>query len=243
MKIVLMTALATACSAQEKPLSTEELFNRSNAAFVSGRYADAIRDCESLLAQGKCSAALLYNLANACFRDGKIGSAILNYERALWLAPYDADIRANLQFVRRAAGIFEAPLPWWQIVSAQFGLNTWAWLAGAFFTLLCGALAAHTLRFNGKRNIRPAIALVVLAWGIAVSSAAIRSADLNRAVVIASETSLRVAPLEDSPSLLSLAAGSVVRIQKQQKRFFFIRTMEGRMGWVSERQVQRVIPD
>jgi hypothetical protein len=54
------------------------------------------------------SAAALFNQANAYARAGKPGLAVLNYERAQLLAPNDADIAANLHFVRAKAGLPDA---------------------------------------------------------------------------------------------------------------------------------------
>src|ERR1700734_1939106 len=51
------------------------------------------------------SAAGLYNLANSYARAGKPGLAVLNYERAALLAPDDADINANLEYVRASAHV------------------------------------------------------------------------------------------------------------------------------------------
>src|ERR1700748_1048544 len=55
--------------------------------------------------QPRYSADGLYNLANSYARAGKPGLAVLNYERALLLAPGDADIRANLEYVRSSARV------------------------------------------------------------------------------------------------------------------------------------------
>jgi len=53
--------------------------------------------------QSRYSADGLYNLANSYARAGKPGLAVLNYERAALLAPNDADINANLEYVRTGA--------------------------------------------------------------------------------------------------------------------------------------------
>src|SRR5579859_6411322 len=55
------------------------------------------------------SADGLYNLANSYARAGKPGLAVLNYERAALLAPGDADINANLEYVRASAHIPAEP--------------------------------------------------------------------------------------------------------------------------------------
>ena len=76
---------------------------------------------------------------------------------------------------------------------------------------------------------------------MAISSMAIRSLDLSRAIVLTSETPLRMAPFDSSPSSFTLNAGSRVDIKKKRESFLFIKTQDGKMGWVSEQQVQKVV--
>src|ERR1700719_3103831 len=59
--------------------------------------------------QARYSADGLYNLANSYARAGKPGLAVLNYERAALLAPDDADINANLEYVRAFAQVPAEP--------------------------------------------------------------------------------------------------------------------------------------
>src|SRR6267142_4868918 len=64
--------------------------------------------CAQTLAQPsqpQYSADGLYILANSYARAGKPGLAVLNYERASLLAPDDADINANLEYVRASAHV------------------------------------------------------------------------------------------------------------------------------------------
>src|ERR1700716_2486063 len=59
--------------------------------------------------QPRYSADGLYNLANSYARAGKPGLAVLNYERASLLAPDDADVNANLEYVRASAHVPTEP--------------------------------------------------------------------------------------------------------------------------------------
>src|ERR1700751_6044975 len=59
--------------------------------------------------QQRYSADGLYNLANSYARAGKPGLAVLNYERAALMAPDDADINANLEYVRASAHVRTEP--------------------------------------------------------------------------------------------------------------------------------------
>ncbi len=219
----------------------DETFNQANAAFVSGKYTDAIRDYESLMAQRGYSAALLYNLGNAHYRNGQIGHAILSYERALWLVPNDADIRANLKFVRRTAGFFEPDRPWWQTLPDFLRLDSWAWLFVISLALLCAAFILRMLKPTMRVSLRPLIWVCLLLLGVSATSTVARISELNRAVVLTPETRLRIAPLEPSPASPTLPAGAILEIQKQQGLFFCVRTEDGRSGWVLTKQVERVV--
>ncbi len=220
----------------------EETFNQANASFVSGKYSDAIQGYESLIAQNIYSASLLYNLANAYDRDEKVGLAILNYERALWLKPNDADIKANLQFVRQHAGLFEPEIVWWQILPHFFSLNRWALIFSVSLTLFCVCLSIRILRKDWRWNFRPMI--LVFSFILIVSALSMRwkMSDLNRGVTMDMETSLRVAPFEGSPPIFTLSAGHIVHVQKSRDDFHYVRTEDGKLGWISGKQIQWAVP-
>jgi tetratricopeptide (TPR) repeat protein len=214
---------------------------QANSSFISEKYADAIRDYESLISQGRVSSSLFYNLANAYFREGKVGSAIANYEKALWLDPNDADIKANLQFARRNAGLFEASVSWWEVAPRFLTLNAWTILSDCLFALVCGLLILRM--FQRRWNLRPILFFALLGWMMTVAAVAIRSGDLNRGIILNPETPLRIAPLEESVAASNLAAGSVVEIQKRREAFYFVRAQDGKEGWVKDSQAQRVVPE
>lgn len=75
-------------------------FDKANQLYQDGKFKEAAQAYQELAAASQPSPALFYNLGNSLFRSGQMGQAILSYERALRLAPRDADIRANLAHVR-----------------------------------------------------------------------------------------------------------------------------------------------
>jgi hypothetical protein len=60
----------------------ESDFDAANRACTEGKWAEAARGYESVIARHGYSAPALFNLANAQFHEAKLGPAILNYERA-----------------------------------------------------------------------------------------------------------------------------------------------------------------
>ena len=76
--------------------AVEQVWDAANTAYINSDYHRAIDAYRQLILRGYASDKLYYNLANAYFKVGRYGKAILYYNRALRLAPGDADIRYNL---------------------------------------------------------------------------------------------------------------------------------------------------
>ena len=208
-------------------------FDSANEAYATGKYADAVHDLEDLAARKEYSAPLFYNLANAYFRMGRTGEAVLNYERALWLNPGDPDAKANLRFVRKTAGLFEPSREWWQIAPGWMSLDAWSWTACISWFLLATALILRWWNRSAQWSaaLKPVIAALVVLLAISLASAIIRAPDARQAIVLASETPLRVAPLEKSASTAALRAGDVVRIGSRRGEFLYVETEDGKAGW------------
>src|ERR1700734_2356621 len=100
------------------------------------------------------SAAGLYNLANSYARAGKPGLAVLNYERAALLAPNDADINANLEYVRTSAHIATQPRNRFARIALGASPTLAAWAGVVGITLVgLGLLARRIARRFGRLRI------------------------------------------------------------------------------------------
>ena len=89
-------------------------FQSANQMYDGGEYEEAALSYERLIGLGADDPTLYYNLANAYYKTDDLGRAILNYARARRLAPFDADIAANLELALREAESspsLRAPVP------------------------------------------------------------------------------------------------------------------------------------
>src|SRR5579864_689915 len=91
------------------------------------------------------SADGLYNLANSYARAGKPGLAVLNYERAALMAPDDADINANLEYVRASAHVRTEPRSHFARVVLVVSPASAAWIGVLGIALVGSGLLARKM--------------------------------------------------------------------------------------------------
>jgi hypothetical protein len=188
------------------------------------------------------SAAGLYNLGNSYARAGKPGLAILNYERAGLLTPGDADIEANLRFVRTSARLpieSRNTIDRLGRIGSPFAL---AWI-GVFGVALIGAGAVAAQMSSLHRRLRIAALLAGLMMiGLTICSGVALWPKLHSGVVIAASTPARVSPVPMGDSLFVLKEGETVRIGAEHEGFTLIRTAAGRSGWVANSHLAPIVP-
>jgi len=188
------------------------------------------------------SADGLYNLANSYARAGKPGLAVLNYERAAVLAPNDADIDANLQYVRAAAHVPTEPRNRFTRIIQATGPTLAAWI-GVLGVALIGAavLTGNTVpRFQRLRI--GGIVLGVTLIALTVSNAMLLWPRMYEAVVLINQTPARVAPVPMGDAAFVLPEAETVTMIGKHDDFVLIRTRSGRSGWVARANLGAVVP-
>ena len=241
-RVVALLLLVCAVLVPAAQVEAAVTFDEANRAFAEGRFKEAAKDYEALIAQKGYSAQVLFNLGNAYFRDGQVGAAILNYERAQLLAPNDPDVVANLNFARRQAGLFVERSTWIEEAARFFSMNAWAALGTAALILLCGLIAAAQFYPQHRLYVRLFTGVAALALCAAVTGIVLQLDTLDRAVVTSQEAVARISPFDAAKSAFVLSAGEVVDIEKQHGDFLYVENRQNRSGWVSKEQVQPVVP-
>lgn len=188
------------------------------------------------------SADALYNLGNSYARAGKAGLAALNYERAALLAPQDADIRANLEYVRAAAHVPAQPRSRLSRIAEAASPTVAAWMGVLGLALVgVGMVAGRmTSRFRLARvcSLVGGIALVALT----LSSAMLQWPRMHQAVILVNQTPARVSPVPMGDIAFVLPEAETVTLTAEHEDFILIRTRGGRSGWVPRANVAAVVP-
>src|ERR1700677_5128458 len=109
-------------------------FSTATRLYAEGKFAGAAEAYQHLIDSAGTSPNLLFNYGNAEFKAGNLGRAIAAFRRAGLLAPRDAEIRANLEYVRNPVQGATSHESRWQEWLGQLTLNEWTLLTvGAFW--------------------------------------------------------------------------------------------------------------
>lgn len=233
----------------EKP---KELLAKANAALEGKNTGEAIRLYNALLEQGFESVALYYNLGNAYFEKGDLGRAVLNYERALKIAPRDKDVLHNLEVIRKqhlANKIDRIPESaierWWHNFLFIFSADTWAVLTILLFWISAVGFF-FWLRGKSRQKRKKGFILGMAAFGISLlfliltnNRGSVETA-AYKAVVMKSNTIMRVAPDEQSKEEEQLFPGVTVTIVDTFGKWYEVRLSDGRKGWIAFSNLEKV---
>ena len=218
-------------------------FARANADYAAGKFSEAIKGYESLVATRQWDPSLFYNLGNAYFRGDDFGHAILNYERALALDPGQAEARANLQLARDRGRALELSPTWAEQRLDFLTPNQYAWLAAFAFwgatAILCG------LYFARRRTVVWIFALILfgiiaLGAGFTIYQLENGTAGPDLAIVTGKNIQARVATAESAGSVLALPAGSEIKILGTRGGWSFAQLPNDLQGWIPENGAERV---
>lgn len=213
-------------------------FSAANKLYAEGKFADAARAYQKILDTGE-SPALLFNYANAEFKSGNLGNAIAGYQRAEQLAPHDADIRANLAFVRGQVQGATALEKTWRSGLGQFSLNEWTMLAVLALWLTFLLLAVGQLKPASAGKLKNTVwtlaALTVFFGAVAGVQAAAHFSPI--AVVTTDGAVARSGPFDEAQSAFTLHDGVELPVLTRHEDWVQVNAGNGKTGWLPAKQV------
>lgn len=229
--------------------NADELKALADSAYAGERYHEAVEAYERLLKTG-VSAELYYNLGNAYYRLDEITRAVLSYERALRLAPGDADIRFNLQMAREKTIDRITPesemffITWYRSMVNFTSIDRWACIA--LVALSLAIVLALLYLFAGRIVLRKigffgGIVLVVVfilsnlfAW-----QQERELANRSGAIVVSSAVSVRSTPSKTGTDLFVVHEGTKVEIiDDTMKEWKEVKLADGKEGWIEETAIE-----
>jgi tetratricopeptide (TPR) repeat protein len=215
-------------------------FSAANKLYAEGKFSAAALAYDKILQAGAQSPALLFNAGNAAFKAGHFGKAIAAYRQAERLSPRDAELRANLAFVRNQVQGTTVRESRWQSWGNVLTLNEGALVTATFFWATLALLILRQWRpalvSKLKTSTRVFAALTFLA-GANLAWQAQRHFHSSVAVVTASETTARSGPFEEAQSAFTVRDGAELTVRDRHDDWVQVANGAGKIGWVSRKQV------
>jgi tetratricopeptide (TPR) repeat protein len=241
MKNAVSILFALACAGKLFAANVAADFSGANELYAKGKFTAAAAIYENILKSGGQSPSLLFNCGNAEFKAGNLGKAIAAYRRAELLAPRDAELRANLAFVRNQVQGATLRESLWQKWVGSLTLNEGAVLTAFFFWVIFTLLAA--------RQIRPALApklssvtrfaaVLTICSGAILALQAANHFNSAIAVVTSVEATARSGPFDDAQSAFTARDGAELRVLDQHADWVQVADGAGKIGWLSKKQVE-----
>ena len=78
----------------------QSAFDKGNELYKNDKFAEAIKEYESILRTQNHSSEVYFNLGNSYYRLNKVAPSIYNFEKALQLNPGYAEAKNNLKFAQ-----------------------------------------------------------------------------------------------------------------------------------------------
>lgn len=235
---LLVLPAAAAQAAEPTPAAQ---FEQANQAATRGNCEEAVNEYLQIAANNGISASLLYNMANCYTTLNRVGQAVVNYERALRLDPGNADIEANLEQIRKDAGLYQADRPLYERLANLLGADQWLLCAGAgFFLLALTALAANLPLSIPSGLVRLLSIGALLLLLVTLPPALLRYQAWNDGVVMGTEARLLISPFPQAASTGTIKAGRMVRPQKKHGEYILVRDETGRSGWLHSDMVAKI---
>lgn len=232
-------------------VDNDAVWDEANTAYINANYRRAIELYHSIEERGLASEKLYYNLGNAYFKIDDVGHAILYYNKALRLAPGDADIRYNLDvansytkdriqvvpelFVARGVRSLR------QIISG----NAWAILSLLFFAALLFSvmvyLLVQSLLFRKVGFFGAIVCLLLFAITTAFAVTERRHAiSPEEAIVMSASVSVKAAPDKNATDMFVLHEGTKVRVGDRIDQWTEITIADGNKGWLEDKTIEMI---
>lgn len=229
--------------------SADEIFTNANTLYKEGKYKEAIKLYEDIVATKNVSSELYYNLGNTYYKLNKVAECIYNYEKSIQLDPLNQDAQNNLIIAKRLTidRIEELPNSIFQKLNEnfvqKFTYNTWAvavvflsFLASILFLMYYFSYTSSKKRFFFTTSILSFILLVTTL--IVTNYHYNESINTIEAIIFSERVSVKNEPNENANELFILHEGTKVKIVDTVDDWNKIKLVDGKTGWILKDEIK-----
>lgn len=224
--------------------ATQKFFD-ANASYKEGKYEEAVALYKEIEANGFQSSGLYFNLGNSYFKMEDFGRALLYYERAKRLAPRDADVRYNYNYLRRELNLPEEESSNKILQKILHLLDDYTLdemiLGLSFIVVLMGAFHILGLYLGFKKDDQRTLLVVfIILINILLAASVYKMTLLKDQGISIAEANANFEPREQATVYFKLMTGQPVKIIKIEGDWAKIRRGDGKLGWVKKESIEKI---
>ncbi len=219
-------------------------FLAANRLYAGGNSAMPPRLTKKFCKRADSLPPCFFNYANAEFKSGHLGKAIAAYQQAAQLSPRDAELRANLAFVRNQVPGATLRESRWQNWVGVLTLNEGARLTAVLLWLTFALLIARQLRPALVPKLRTLTRVSVMMTFFSSTVLGLQAANhfySGTAMVIADNATVRSGPFDDAQSAFTARDGAELSVLARREDWVQVADSAGKSGWLPAKQVE-VLP-
>ena len=225
------------------------LFSDANQAYADENYERAISQYKQIIDEGYASKAVYFNLGNAHYKLNNVGPSIYYYEKALMLAPNDADVLNNISYARQMTVDAIDTVPKTGVskiinnIISKLSVNGWAWVA-----VLCSIafVVLIILYYFAYASLKKRLFFMFGGIGFIVAIMAVIFAyqqqgvidDKEFGVIFPKEVTVRAEPNARAEQLFILHEGTKARILDEFDQWRKIELTDGKQGWMVKKEIK-----
>ena len=227
------------------------LFHKANEFYAANSYDSALVYYTKILEGRAANAAVYYNLGNCYYRLAKPGMARLYYEKAAILSPTDADVQANIRFIKSVIvdRSEDAHAESDFITAVLYGIHTLLPLQTQL-AVLCALLFALSV-FGSFMLVKRGLARLWLGYGAALCTLLILTVGISAgykiyaleskqyAIILTESLDAKNQPMGDQ-TLFTAHEGTKVQIRKNMGEWSLVSLSNGASGWVTTASVGKI---
>jgi len=249
--IKILFSLLIVFSSQTFSSNIDELMEKGNDHYKKNEFTLAIEEYQKLINNGYEGSSLYYNLGNSYYRIGKTGYAILYYEKALKFVPSDEDIKHNLALAKLGLKDKVDTLPTffifqiWEGLLAAFSVSGWTIIVYVNFILLLIVIVAYFFARNSSQQRLTFFSgtglMITLLLAVALLAVKFnKEFNIKNGVIVVPSVTVKLSPDNSAKDGFIIHEGLKVRMEDLVDDWVKIRLNDGKIGWVSKKNIGEI---
>lgn len=229
----------------------QNAFEKGNELYNKDKFAEAVKEYESILRTQNHSAEVYFNLGNAYYKLNQVAPSIYNFEKALLLDPNYEEAKNNLTFAQNMTIDEIKPVErvgfgrTIEKFTSMYSYDEWAKITIGFSVAFLLFFIAYYFSSKTvlKRIFFVGMFLILIGLIVSVSSAISEKSRFDNdkpAIIFAERIGVKSEPKDNAKEVFVLHEGTKVQVIETKNNWRKIQLANEKVGWLSKEDLKEI---